>query len=119
MERNGRQCEEIIYSNDYSDYILEYSSGIEMLKEMYKPDCLQNINNRFYIIHQRMVGNPMVTLDQYGYTTIPKCFGLLDTSSMEAAGILRLRRQPYLNLTGSGVLIGFIDTGERVIIMLS
>lgn len=111
MERNGRQCEEIIYSNDYSDYILEYSSGIEMLKEMYKPDCLQNINNRFYIIHQRMVGNPMVTLDQYGYTTIPKCFGLLDTSSMEAAGILRLRRQPYLNLTGSGVLIGFIDTG--------
>lgn len=109
MDRN--QCEEIIYSNDYADYILEYTSGIDMLKEIYKPACLQNINNRFYIIHQRLVGNPIVTLDQYGYTTVPKCFGLLDTSSMESAGILRLRRQPYLNLTGNGILIGFIDTG--------
>lgn len=117
---DNARCEEIIYSNEYADYILEYSSGgVDMLKEIYQPDCLQNINNRFYVIHQKMTGNPMVTLDQYGYSSIPKCFGLLDTSSMEASGILRLRRQPYLNLTGNGILMGFIDTGERVIIMLS
>lgn len=109
---DNARCEEIIYSNEYADYILEYSSGgVDMLKEIYQPDCLQNINNRFYVIHQKMTGNPMVTLDQYGYSSIPKCFGLLDTSSMEASGILRLRRQPYLNLTGNGILMGFIDTG--------
>ena len=37
--------------------------------------------------------------------------GLLETESLEAAGILQVQRQPYLNLKGSGVLIGFVDTG--------
>ena len=37
--------------------------------------------------------------------------GLLDTESLEAAGIYQVQRQPYLNLTGRGVLMGFVDTG--------
>lgn len=37
--------------------------------------------------------------------------GLLQTESLEAAGIIQVQQQPYLNLTGRGVLIGFVDTG--------
>ena len=37
--------------------------------------------------------------------------GLLDMESLEAAGILQVQQQPYLKLTGRGVLIGFVDTG--------
>ena len=42
---------------------------------------------------------------------VPLVCGLLDTESMDAAGIRQVQRQPYLGLTGRGVLIGFVDTG--------
>jgi subtilisin family serine protease len=38
-------------------------------------------------------------------------YGLLDMRSLEAAGIYQVQQQPYLNLKGKGVLIGFVDTG--------
>ena len=37
--------------------------------------------------------------------------GLLETESLEAAGIYQVQHQPFLNLKGKGVLIGFVDTG--------
>lgn len=104
-------CRDVFYNNDYADYIVEYLGGMEGLKNIYNPACIQQINYRFFGFAQQLTGNPMITLNQYGYGTIPKCFGLLDISSMEDAGILRVRRQPYLNLTGRGILIGIIDTG--------
>lgn len=111
MSENRRLCEEIIYSNAYADYVIEYTGDVNRLREIYNPDCVQILDRRFAVIHQRIAGNPMLSLNQYGYATVPKCFGLLDTSSVEATGTLRLRRQPYVELLGRNVLIGFIDTG--------
>ncbi|MFV0497993.1 MAG: S8 family peptidase [Candidatus Fimivivens sp.] len=37
--------------------------------------------------------------------------GLLDRESLESSGILEVHRQPYLDLLGRGVIIGFVDTG--------
>lgn len=37
--------------------------------------------------------------------------GLLDRPSLGASGILKIQQQPYLNLTGRGVLVGLVDTG--------
>lgn len=46
------------------------------------------------------------------YTSIiPYVMGLLDADSLEQAGILQVQQQPYLDLKGSGVLIGIVDTG--------
>ena len=42
---------------------------------------------------------------------VPLVCGLLDTESLDAAGIRQVQQQPYLNLKGRGVLIGFVDTG--------
>ncbi len=42
------------------------------------------------------------------FTTL---FGLMGKESLDAAGITRVQQQTYLYLRGSGVLIGFIDTG--------
>ena len=111
MLENQERCEEIIYSNEYADYVIEYSGDLNSLMKIYNPDCVQILNRRFAIIHQKITGNAMVSLNQYGYATVAKCFGLLDTSSVEATGVLRLRRQPYVDLFGQGILIGFIDTG--------
>ncbi|QIB70769.1 S8 family peptidase [Aminipila butyrica] len=43
--------------------------------------------------------------------TVPTVLGLLDRASLEAAGIIQVQQQPYLNLYGENVLIGFVDTG--------
>lgn len=46
------------------------------------------------------------------YTSmIPFVMGLLDTESLEEAGIIEVQRQPYLDLKGRGVLVGLVDTG--------
>lgn len=113
IQQNSREtsCEEIIYSEDYADYIVDYSGFVEDLRSIYNPACVQFVNRRAAVIYQPVIGNPMITLNQYGYGTLPKCYGLLDTSSMEQTGVLRLRRQPYVNLFGQGVIIGFVDTG--------
>lgn len=37
--------------------------------------------------------------------------GTLGQAALEASGIFQLQQHPYLNLTGNGVLIGFVDTG--------
>ncbi|HHT54435.1 MAG TPA: S8 family peptidase [Clostridiales bacterium] len=37
--------------------------------------------------------------------------GLLDRPSLEASGIIQVQEQPFLQLRGQGVLIGFVDTG--------
>lgn len=40
-----------------------------------------------------------------------RLYGLSDLLAAEEMGVLRLRRQPYLNLTGRGILLGIADTG--------
>lgn len=37
--------------------------------------------------------------------------GLLDSANLAAAGIVQVHQQPYLDLRGQGVLMGFVDTG--------
>ena len=53
----------------------------------------------------------MPTIARYSYGAIPKCFGLLDTTSLETSGIIKMQNIPTLSLTGQGVLIAVIDTG--------
>ena len=40
-----------------------------------------------------------------------RLYGLSDLAAAGELGVLRLRRQPYLNLTGRGVIIAIADTG--------
>lgn len=41
----------------------------------------------------------------------PKIMSPLDSQSNEESGITQILNQPFLNLSGRGVIIGFIDTG--------
>ena len=41
----------------------------------------------------------------------PHIYGLMDRSSLDAAGIINVHRTPNMDLRGRGVLLGFIDTG--------
>lgn len=41
----------------------------------------------------------------------PLIVGLLGRQDLESAGILQVQQQPFISLTGNGVIIGIIDTG--------
>ena len=99
-------CQDQIYSEEYIDFIGNRS----LIESKYTLDCKQPLGARFASLYLKLSdGYEDGTV--YGYYNIPKLFGLQDTGSMESSGILQVRENPYLKLDGSGVLIGFVDTG--------
>ncbi len=101
------ECEEAVYSNDYYDFILEH---VLQNRPVIK-DCVQKINEIFEVAYLPRSSNLLLNIQNYEYTSIPKCYTLMDESALEASGILRIQNQPALSLKGQGVLIGFLDTG--------
>lgn len=49
--------------------------------------------------------------EQYETYLNTNLYGLSDLIAAEEMGVLRLRRQPFLNLTGRGIIFGIADTG--------
>ncbi|MCI9317023.1 MAG: S8 family peptidase [Oscillospiraceae bacterium] len=44
-------------------------------------------------------------------SSVSVVLGLLDRPALDTAGVSQVHSQPYLNLKGRGVLLGFVDTG--------
>lgn len=101
-------CREQVYSNEYFDFIIYYGD-VESVPEA--GACTQRIDEDYDIFYYPREGLPSLSAGTYTYSVIPKCYGLLDTTALEASGILRMQNQPALALKGNGVLVGFIDTG--------
>ena len=97
-------------SENYSDLIYQYpDSARELLTRLarYSP---QIVNNRYAILHIPENEN-RATVAATGYSLVPKLFTYLSTVSLEQSGILSTQSQPVLSLKGSGILIGFLDSG--------
>lgn len=103
------ECSAMILSENSADFIIEYGGNVADVQKRYEADCIEVVNSRYAVIHTPV--DRMEELTRFAYNSIPKLYGLMDTSSMDAAGITRLHRQPYLSLRGSGILIGIVDTG--------
>ena len=103
------ECKAMILSENSADFIIEYGGNAVNVSERYDAQCIQVINSRYVIIHTP-VGR-MSEISRFAYNSVPKLYGLMDTTSMDVSGITRLHRQPFLSLRGSGILIGIIDTG--------
>lgn len=101
-------CSEIIQSNDVYDFIV---SNDERKTPLIEPVCIQNINQRYAILYYDRGGVPPLSISQYSYTSIPKLFSLMDSTSLDVSGILSIQNQPALSLRGEGILIGIVDTG--------
>ncbi len=107
-------CLESIYSNAYADYIFEYKGTQQELKNYFKEDCVQVINARYASIHikrEKNLENQTPIGRSASYSMIPKCFGLMDESSMEAAGISAVSESRLYGYRGRGCIVCIIDTG--------
>lgn len=103
------ECKEQIVSQSYGDFIIEYGGDVALVRTRYNTQCVQIVDVNYVIIH-----TPVERMNQIGdflYNSIPKLYGLMDTTNLESSGILRVQNNPYLNLRGKDVLVGVIDTG--------
>lgn len=109
-------CNYRILSEDYRDIPLGFdiSSGSLFPGDPVSSDkCVIKILDNLFILYVAASSVPPLNSAEYRYQYIPKCYGLQsDLSVLNAAGILQVNREP-LNLTGRGVLLGFLDTGIR------
>ena len=70
---------------------------------------MQQLDEDYVAVYDHKRGRELKT-EVFSYGVIPKCFGLLNNVALGESGILKVRDQPNLALTGRGVLMGFIDT---------
>ncbi len=106
-----RECRERIISNDYYDFIVSQLGENEFGGLITEDTCMQETEFVYNIIHVEKERADPLEFGRYSYNSIPKCYTLQDEAAMTQAGILQVQNYPTLNLQGTGVMIGFIDTG--------
>ncbi len=103
--------ERVAYNREeYADLIVFYLNNPGVL-DQFREYPISYMNESFAIVHVPVASLNVETVGTYGYSTIPRLFGLTSTISLEASGVTRLRNIPALNLLGNGVLVGVVDTG--------
>lgn len=106
--------EEFLYSPDAVDFVLRSNASVEqVLRDNPAILTTQPLAGR-YVICYSDVKTFNSLIDQFGssfISSISLVLGLLDRTNLEATGILQVHNQPYLDLHGKGVLLGFVDTG--------
>lgn len=106
----NENCSNKIISDEYVDFIADYKlSSEEALSS--SEICHIEIDSTFTAVYLPNALVPRRSLDVYGYKVFVRLLGLLDERSLEESGVERLRNIPGLNLRGSNVLIGIVDTG--------
>ena len=90
-----------------TDYFYDFVNG--------NPNVLltQTIGNRYIIgyIKESYYPELIEVLGTSFISSLPTVLGVLDRAALESAGIIQVQNQPYLDLKGRNVLIGFVDTG--------
>lgn len=104
-------CTENVASENYADFIASYHASPDEFIASLGTECVDFVSRQFAVIHVPLDELGPLTLSTYTYRAVPKLYSLLDSTSMEASGILPASRLPALSNQGSGVLIGFVDTG--------
>lgn len=104
-------CREMILSQDTRDFIIpDYRKDTEIIFPESEA-CVQEVGFDYRVVYvdKSLAGD--ITLERYRYNSIPGCYALIDTDAVNEAGISAVQNYPTLMLQGSGIMIGFVDTG--------
>ena len=100
-----------VTSETYRDFIVSELQRPEFERRFPESLWVQPMGTFFSTFYVESELADPINFASYPYNSIPKCFTLLDMEAMNQAGILQVQNYPTLELQGSGVLIGFVDTG--------
>ena len=103
-----QRCREAVYSNDWYDLMLRNEDVVEGMTET---ECLMKLDGAYQMWYFNRDMLPEINFGTYTYSAVPKCLTPLSERALDASGILSIRNQPNLALTGEGVLVGIIDSG--------
>lgn len=119
-------CREKIISEDYYDLLVDYNILLDYLRVEDADFCYHQVDEDLFIVYAGREEIPEYSISALKYETIPKCYGLMiepvlgglqgmqgfNYDPLIKSGILEANEEP-LSLTGSGVVIAFVDTGIR------
>ena len=99
-----------IMSQEYAELLIDYFGNLALLQR-FQGGVIQIMNERYAIVRVPAAQVTGRSIGIFGYSAIPKLYGITSQASITASGINRLRTIPNFNLRGQGVLIGVVDTG--------
>lgn len=88
-------------AEDIADFIYRRGSLRQISGSPADIPCLDHVNDEFDIIYTPLDTVTPISLARYSYYSIPGLFSLLDSSSMEASGILSAFSAPALDNQGA------------------
>lgn len=106
-------CREKILSEDYYDIITDYLFTEEFRQAEVPDYCFTKIDDKYGLVYVKNDQVPMMNVANFGYSLIPKLYGLMQDFNqipLIESNITKVQNEP-LSLTGSGVIVAFIDTG--------
>ncbi len=111
---NQKLLQELIYDPDTVDFIVRRNEFFnDLILNTPGIAIAQILSGRYALSYARQsVYEKITTLLGSGRVSIGSIvLGLLDRPNLQSSGILQVHEQPYLELRGRGVIIGFVDTG--------
>lgn len=103
-------CKQAVISNDYKGFGLPNRGSDEEVAQLLGADCVRRVTDNLAFAYF-YDPDPEDEGRGYPFGIMQKCYGLLSEEELAASGVLQLREGPFTNLRGSGVLLGFVDTG--------
>ncbi len=105
------ECRRMIMSEDCVDFISPVYRAMEAQEAERDGACIQNMDFGFQAVYVPEKAIEPLSLENYRYNSIPNCYQLMDLEAMDEAGISVVQSYPTLNLMGSGIMVGILDTG--------
>lgn len=97
-------------SEEYSDFIVARTL-IPPTADGSLSRYFEQVVDRQYSILYAPLSENLSTVEAVGYSGMPKLYTYQSTDALEISGILAAQNQPALHLDGTGILVGFLDSG--------
>ena len=103
-------CREAVVSNDYKGFGLPNRGSEEEVRAFLNADCVRRVSETLAFAYF-YYPDPAEGGREFPFGIMQKCYALLSEEELAASGVLQLREGALTNFYGSGVLLGFVDTG--------